>query len=267
MTGTVATAVSAFFRPSPPRGMIRSTSRPGVASSASSSRPPPATRRDRALGQAGRVAASAAIAREHRVGVRGGRRAAQHDRVARLQAQRGGVDRHVRARLVDDRDDAERHAHLARRRARWAAGSRRSPRRPGRAARRSSRTPAAIARDALVVERAGGRAARRTRPASRPASRSRALASRISAVRASSASAIASQRRVLRGALSQRAPARATRRLAATADVGDGGDDVVAIGRRKGNVRRLRPARSSRGGRPPRWPAAAARAPRRTSAP
>ena len=34
-------------------------------------------------------------------------------RVAGLQAQRGGVDRDVRPRLVDDGDDAERDAHLA----------------------------------------------------------------------------------------------------------------------------------------------------------
>jgi hypothetical protein len=50
---------------------------------------------------------------EHRIGLRGARGAAQHDRVAGLQAQRGGVDRHVRARLVDDGDDSERDAHLA----------------------------------------------------------------------------------------------------------------------------------------------------------
>ncbi len=42
---------------------------------------------------------------------RGG--AAQDDRVARLQAQRGRVDRDVGACLVDDRDHAERHAYLA----------------------------------------------------------------------------------------------------------------------------------------------------------
>ena len=40
MTGTFATALSAFFRPSPPRGMIRSTTPSWVASSASCSRPP-----------------------------------------------------------------------------------------------------------------------------------------------------------------------------------------------------------------------------------
>ena len=40
-------------------------------------------------------------------------RAAQDDRVARLQAQRRAVDRHVRPRLVDHGDDAERHPQLA----------------------------------------------------------------------------------------------------------------------------------------------------------
>ena len=50
---------------------------------------------------------------EHGVRVRRRGRAAQDDRVAGLQAQRGGVDRHVRPRLVDHGDHAERHAHLA----------------------------------------------------------------------------------------------------------------------------------------------------------
>lgn len=39
--------------------------------------------------------------------------AAQDGRVAGLQAQAGGVDGHVRPRLVDDPDHAQRHAHLA----------------------------------------------------------------------------------------------------------------------------------------------------------
>ena len=68
---------------------------------------------DRALGQAGGLGGVGRDAREHgvRVGRRGG--AAQHDGVAGLQAQRGGVDRDVRARLVDDGDHAQRHADLA----------------------------------------------------------------------------------------------------------------------------------------------------------
>ena len=41
----------------------------------------------------------------------GGCRAAQERGVARLQADAGGVARDVRPVLVDDRDDAERHAH------------------------------------------------------------------------------------------------------------------------------------------------------------
>ena len=72
---------------------------------------PAAQQRHRALGQPGRRLGG--HRGEHGVGVRRRRRAAQHDRVARLQAQRGGVDRHVRARLVDDGDDPEWHALAA----------------------------------------------------------------------------------------------------------------------------------------------------------
>ncbi len=68
---------------------------------------------DRALGDAGALGGVGGDGREHGVGVRRRRRAAQHDRVARLQAQRRGVDRDVGPGLVDDRDHAERHAHLA----------------------------------------------------------------------------------------------------------------------------------------------------------
>ena len=39
------------------------------------------------------------------------RTATQDHRIAGLQAQRAGVRRHVRTALVDDADDAERHAH------------------------------------------------------------------------------------------------------------------------------------------------------------
>ena len=52
-------------------------------------------------------------AREHRVGVRGRRRPAQHARVPRLQAQGRSVDRHVRPRLVDDGHHSQRDPHLA----------------------------------------------------------------------------------------------------------------------------------------------------------
>ncbi len=113
MTGTLATALSAFFSPSPPRGMIRSTTPSWPASSASSSRPPPPTSDRAPEGRPGDRRGLHRDAREHLVGVRRHRGAAQHDRVAGLQRQRRGVDRHVRARLVDDRDHAQRHADLA----------------------------------------------------------------------------------------------------------------------------------------------------------
>jgi hypothetical protein len=62
--------------------------------------------RDTGLGDGGRR-----DLRQHRVRVGGRRGPAQNDRVARLEAQRRAVDGHVRPRLVDDRDDAERHPH------------------------------------------------------------------------------------------------------------------------------------------------------------
>ena len=49
---------------------------------------------------------------EHAVGLLGGGAAAQHDRVAALERERGDVDRDVGTGLVDGADDAERHAHL-----------------------------------------------------------------------------------------------------------------------------------------------------------
>ena len=245
--------------------MIRSTTPSWVASSASSSRPPPATS---AIAPAGSPAASAASARDprqHRVGVRGRRGAAQHDRVAGLQAQRRGVDRHVRPRLVDDGDDAERHAHLAhvepvgepaavehladrvgqRGDRAHAVGDRR------RRARASSASRSSSAADS---------------PASRPASRSRALASRISGVRATSASAIACSAASLvaeSSRASSREAALAARQMSATdgrrrpwSKAGQGARSDVGA-----ESRGLRRARSSPGGRPPRPRAAAPRAP------
>src|SRR3954469_16732019 len=121
MTGTVATPFSAFFSPSPPRGMMRSTAAVWVASSASSSRPPPATRTIAPSGTPADSAASAAIeARtgvewagggEEREGVEGGggdrRPPPSPFFFPVFHAQGGGVDRDVRPRLVHDRDDAE----------------------------------------------------------------------------------------------------------------------------------------------------------------
>ena len=221
MTGTVATAFNAAFRPSPPRGKMRSTTPSCVASSASSSRPPPATSPIAPSGTPGAVGRLRGDRGQHGVGVRRRRRAAQDDRVAGLQAQRGGVDRDVRPGLVDDGDDAERdaqHAHVE------AVGQppalddlthgvgqcRDRPR-----ARRRWRRSAA----ASSASRSSSAA---SRPLARPASMSRAFASRISSLRATSASAIAISAAFfvsVSSAPSTRAASRAARQMSETVRV------------------------------------------------
>ena len=256
MTGTVATRFSAAFRPSPPRGMIRSTSPSCVGQLGELLAPAAGDERDRALGQARRRAASAAIAASTALECAARRRAAQHDRVAGLQAQRGGVDRDVRPRLVDDGDDAERHAHLAH--VQPVGQPAAVDDLADRVGQRGDLAHAGGDRRRRAPRRAsGGRAARRASPASRPASRSRALASRISSARALERVGDRVQRarpcrRVERGEPARRARPRA--QTSATDERRDGHATRVA---------RLRRARSSRGARPPRSPAAAARAPRR----
>ena len=261
MTGTVATPFSAAFSPSPPRGMMRSTTPSWVASSASSSRPPPATSTIAPAGTPASAAASRGDRGQHRVGVRRRRRAAQHDRVARLQAQRGGVDRDVRPRLVDDGDDAERHAHLAHVE---AVGQPLAV--DDLADRVGQRGDVAHAvgdrRDAPRVERAAGRAARRrARSRGRPPCRARwPRGSPACAPRARRRSRAAprpwSPRR-------QRGERRATRR-------GRRGRARRPSARRRWRARPVRgggghrpitPGRSSRGARPRPSPAAAPRAP------
>src|SRR5215213_7938200 len=94
MTGTFATADNAFFSPSPPRGMIRSTTPSWPASSASCSRPPETSETAPSGNSAETIEASTAL------------------EWAALDERRG-VYGHVRPRLVDHRDHAERHPHLA----------------------------------------------------------------------------------------------------------------------------------------------------------
>ena len=69
--------------------------------------------RERALREPRALGRFARDPRQHGVRVRRRRGPAQQHRVAGLQAQRRGVDRHVRARLVDDRDHAQRDSNLA----------------------------------------------------------------------------------------------------------------------------------------------------------
>ena len=127
-------------------------------------------------------------------------------RVARLQAQRRGVDRDVRPRLVDDGDDAERDAHLAhvepvgqppalddladrigqRGDRAGAVGDRGDPRPASSASRSSSASLSPASRPASMSRRwprgsrrvAGDRARRRSRAARRRACRCRSRGER-----------------------------------------------------------------------------------------
>ena len=170
---------------------------------------------DRAVGDAGLGRRLGGDRREHGVRVRRRGRAAQDDRVAGLQAQRGGVDRDVRARLVDDGDDAERHAQLAHVEAVGQALALDDL--ADRVGQRGDRARAGGDRgDPRRVEReAVEQRARRGRSRGRPAM-SRALASTISSVRAISASAIACSAAFfvsVSSAASARAASRASRQI------------------------------------------------------
>ena len=216
---------------------------------------PPAGRRPRRL--RARRAASTAF-----------ERAADDDprsthRVARLQAQRGGVDRHVRPGLVDDRHDAERHADLAHLRGRSAKRrpSMTSPTGSGSAT--MSRTPRAIAATRPVVEgEAVHERRRQARLAARPRGRARWPRGSRRA-RLLECVGDGEQRRVLGGGVE--GGQLAGRRLGGEAELGDGlGGDGHAKSLRRpaiGLVAGVRRARSSRGARPPRWRAASPRAP------
>ena len=129
---------------------------------------------------------------QHGVRARRHRRPAQNDRVAGLDAERGAVDRDVRARLVDHRDDpigTRTFSSLI------PFGSVRSstisPTGSGRAA--MSRTSRAIVASRSSSSRAGRAATSSARLAT--VSMSRPFASRISADRSSSAVASASSAR------------------------------------------------------------------------
>ena len=93
--------------------MIRSTVSLWVASSASSVATAAADEADAAVGQPGRDCCVGGDDGERGVGVRRRGGAAQHDRVARLQAQGGGIDGDVGTCLIHDRDDTERNTNLA----------------------------------------------------------------------------------------------------------------------------------------------------------
>ena len=170
------------------------------------------------------------------------RRAAQQHRVARLQADAGGVRGHVRPGLVDDADHAERHPDLPQLQA--VGQGRAADHLADRVGQRGHlaqpvghrRRPALGVSESRSI-RCGRRVAGRG-----PGRRPRALAARISAVRATSASAIA------------RSAASLAARVAVASSVG--GDPGPSAPARRRSCQYLRqelitagPGR--RGGRPP----------------
>ena len=136
----------------------------GSTSSSSSARSVP-SEGDRVLGSPASMTAPWTTSARMRLECFAGAAAAQDDGVAGLEAERGGVDRDVRPRLVDDGDDAQRDADTCAGRPRWRASSpsttspqdRAGPR--GRARRRPSRArgPRRGA-DGRRARRAAGRA-------------------------------------------------------------------------------------------------------------
>ena len=101
---------------SPPRGMTTSAAS-GSATNRSSSSRDSGSAWTASAGRPGGGQPLAHDVEQDGVGVDGQAGAAQHAGVARLDAQGGGVDGDVRPGLVDDQDDAQRDAQLARRQA------------------------------------------------------------------------------------------------------------------------------------------------------
>ena len=190
-TGTRASACTRATRLLPPRGTITSI----VPSSPASIIPTAARSRVGTSWIASSGRRGRAQALDHRGVDRPVRavavRAAAQDRgIAGLEAQRAGVGGDVRPALVDDADDAERHAHAL-----DGHAVRPRPALRHRADRIGERAhhvePVRHRGDALVVEREAveERPAWRRRPWLRPGPA--ALAARMSALRARIAAAIA----------------------------------------------------------------------------
>ena len=144
MTGTLASRAMRSIRLLPPRGTMTSTWRSSATRCPTAARSVVATSCTAFSGRPAAAKAALHARGDRLVAVDRFGAAAQDRRIARLEAQAGGVRRHVRTRFVDDADDTERHAHQADLDARRAVlESVISPTGSGSAAMAS--TPAAIA--------------------------------------------------------------------------------------------------------------------------
>ena len=178
-------AATRWIRLLPPRGTITSTC-VIVASSADGGAVGGRDRLHRVLGQAGGGEALVHACGDRLVGAHRLGAAAQDRRVARFEAQRGGVGGDVRPRFVDDADHAERHAH----RPTWM------PRRPvlelaDLADGIGQRGDLAQARRPSPRSRAASSASRSTNASSSPAARAAATSSAFAASSALGVAAIA----------------------------------------------------------------------------
>ena len=142
MTGTVDSSTTDRIRPAPPRGISTSTSPRARISSLDALVGVAGDQLDDVGGQTLAATARAQRGDDRRVAGAGARAAPQQHRVARLQADAGGVGGDVGPGLVDHADHAERAPGPGAARARWPASRRAPPRRPGRAARPRRAGPA-----------------------------------------------------------------------------------------------------------------------------
>src|SRR4051795_5165652 len=238
MTGTVAYSMSAFLRPSPPRGISRSITPACVATSRSSSRPPPATITTASGGTP--TLATASRASSLRIAFE----LSAIDDPRSTIAFPDLIASAVQSIVTLGRDSyttATTPSGTRTLRTSSPFGSR-NPSMTSPTGSRSvamSRTWAAIAptRASSSIRRSSSAA---LRPASRPASMSRALASTISSTRAASASAIAC-RAASFAAVSSDASRRAAARAATHTSVTDraatamerrlGEHEIVAVDR------------------------------------
>ena len=166
-TGTRASSCTRATRLLPPRGTITSMA-PSRPFEHQADRLAVGGRHelDGGFGQARRAQAARQARLDGAARVVAVRAAAQDRGVAGLEAQRAGVGRHVRPALVDDADDAERHAHALDVEAVGPRPAAPSRCRPDRAARRSPPAPWPWPRCAWG-RASGGRGRTRGRPASR----------------------------------------------------------------------------------------------------
>ena len=111
MTGTRASSAMRETRLLPPRGMMTSTNSSRASSAPTAARSVVPTSCTAVSGSPPAASPSRTAPRDRAVRAHRLAAAAQDHRVARLEADTGGVGGDVRARLVDHADDAERHAH------------------------------------------------------------------------------------------------------------------------------------------------------------